>query len=408
MSRLNTGSVYQIKTGKRAGKWAATVTMPDGKRRTRIASTATDAEQLRRSLLADMDTQAAPSGRAPTVADHVKTWLLYTIRPSVRPSTFEAYQHKAAMLMPLIGSKRLDKLEPADLRAAYARLATKGHPSPSPKRKVKQDENGKPIGLSSTSIKNAHNVIRMALEQAYRDGLVRRNIADLVTPPKQAEFDPQPFTRDEALAVLGAIKEHRHGPMWTVMLGTGIRIGEAAGLTWDNIDLAQRVVTITHTLTWPLDKPGQRHWERTPTKTKRSRRTLALPLFVVAALREQRARNAKAQLAAKIWQDNRFVFPDTHGGPVRANHVLVAWHRLLASLGLAPRRLHDLRASTATLLFADGAESRTVADQLGHSTTAMTHGHYIGSVPEMLKQAADRLDEILTPDEPDDDSAAAE
>lgn len=405
MSRLATGSVYQIKAGRNAGKWAATVTLPDGRRRTRTAATARDAEQLRREMLASIDGAPDPrvaAGRSPTVAEHMAAWLLHTVRPSVRPSTFEAYGHKAAMLMPLIGSKRLDKLDAGDLRAAYARLATRGHPSPSPKRKPK------PGGLSPTSIKNAHVVLKAALEQAFRDGIVRRNVADLVTPPKRADFDPQPFTRDEALAVLEAIKPHRHGPLWTFMLGTGCRIGEAAALTWDDVDLVRRAVSIRHTLTWPLIEPGRRRWERTPAKTSKSRRALSLPLFAVAALREQRIRNTAARLAAKDWADHGFVFPNLAGGPIRANHVLDAWHVALKDAGFEPRRLHDLRASVATLLFADGFETRAVADQLGHSSTSMTEGRYIGNVPEMLRQAATRLDEILTPDEPSEDAAAAE
>lgn len=407
MSRLNTGSVYQIKTGRHAGKWAATITLSDGRRRTRVTATAAEAEQARRQMLADAEGQSVAAGRSPTVSEHMRSWLLYTVRPSVRPSTFEAYQHKTAMLMPLIGSKRLDKLTPADLRAAYARLATKGHPAPSVKRKVKTGADGKPLGLSATSIKNAHVVLKAALQQAHRDGLVRQNVADLVTPPKKNDFDPLPFTRDEALTMLDAIREHRHGPLWTFMLGTGVRIGEAAALWWEDVDLAAGRVTIRHTLTWELVKPGVREWKRTPCKTARSRRTLALPSFVVAALRAQRIANAETQLAASQWQERGFVFPNTIGGPVRANHVLDSWHVALRDAGLAVRRLHDLRASVATLLFGSGFETRAVSDQLGHSSTSMT-GRYIGAVPEMLRQAASRLDEILTPDEPPSDSAASE
>lgn len=409
MSRLNTGSVYQIKSGRQAGKWAAAVTLPNGKRRVRLADTAAEAERLKRALLAELEAApAAANGPLPTVAEHLATWLLYTVRPSVRPSTFEAYQYKVALLVPLIGARRLDRLTPADLRAAYARLATQGHPAPSPKRRPKTDERGRPCGLSPTSIKNAHVVLRAALEQAYRDGLIRRNVADLVTPPRKAEFDPAPLSREEALILLDAIADHRHGPLWTFMLGTGCRIGEAAALWWDDVDLTRARVTIHYTLTWELIRPGVRQWKRTPVKTKKSRRTLALPAVVVAALRQQRIANTEARLAAADWTEHGFVFPNTTGGPIRANHVLKAWHVALKNAGLKPRRLHDLRASTATLLFGDGFETRAVADQLGHSSTAMTENRYIGAVPEMLRQAASRLDAILTPDDAPSDAASAE
>lgn len=81
------------------------------------------------------------------------------------------------------------------------------------------------------------------------------------------------------------------------------------------------------------------------------------------------------------------------------------------------RRLRNLRksrdltqeqAAARIGLSADGFETRAVADQLGHSSTSMTESRYIGSVPEMLRQASDRLDAILSPDEPPPSDEVAE
>ena len=71
------------------------------------------------------------------------------------------------------------------------------------------------------------------------------------------------------------------------------------------------------------------------------------------------------------------------------------FHRHLARAGLAQRRFHDLRHSCATLLLVQGVSPRVVMEVLGHSEVGMTLNTYSHVIPELRRDAADRMDNVL-------------
>jgi len=89
------------------------------------------------------------------------------------------------------------------------------------------------------------------------------------------------------------------------------------------------------------------------------------------------------------------VFPSTHSTPLNESHVLPRLQRVLADAGLPKRRMHDLRHTYATRLFALGQHPRAVQDLLGHSRFEITMNLYTASVPEVLREAADRMDSVF-------------
>ena len=371
------GSVYHVSRGD---FWRAAITLDDGRRLVRKAKTERAANRLLRQMQVEREEGRLITQKM-TVATFIERWLENTARQRVRPSTFECYQHKLRThVLPTLGRIQLSKLTPDDLRALY-------------RDKIGPRSEGK---VSPTTMKTTHVILRNALEEAYGDGLVARNVADLVTPPKKAPFRPKPLTQDEALALLVAVRGHRHGPLWTFLLGTGARIGEAAALRWQDVDLEARTAHIRHTLTRPRVRPGLRTWELTPPKTTQSERVLPLPAFVVEALRAQQPRTKEMRLAAGPgWQDHGLVFPNDRGDPLRENHVLERWHVMLRQAGIPARRMHDLRGSAGSLLWADGTELRAIGDLLGHSSLKVTSDQYTARASQRLRELADRMDAML-------------
>jgi integrase len=123
------------------------------------------------------------------------------------------------------------------------------------------------------------------------------------------------------------------------------------------------MVHIRDTRIRSLVRPGVRVWKLAPPKTKQSVRVLPLPGFVASALREQRKMANEMRLAAgPRWRDHDFVFPNDVGDPIRENHGLERWHVALDKSGLLRRRMHDLRGSAATLLWAEGTELRAIGE----------------------------------------------
>jgi integrase len=92
-------------------------------------------------------------------------------------------------------------------------------------------------------------MLNQLLRVAKRRGLVGRIVTQDVDPPKREKFHARALSLVEARALLGAIKEHRHGPLWAFMLATGVRFGKAAALAWSDVDLDDGIATIRQAVT---------------------------------------------------------------------------------------------------------------------------------------------------------------
>ncbi len=157
------------------------------------------------------------------------------------------------------------------------------------------------------------------------------------------------------------------------LLGTGCRIGEALALTWPNVDLERQVISIESTL---IRVRGQGLLMKRP-KTKSGVRVLRVPLWLVAILRERRARDPESAGA---------VFPDALGGHRDPNNVERDHRRIRQDTPFEWVVPHTYRKTVATLLDQQGLSARTIADQLGHSRISMTQDVYMGR--RVVDQAA--------------------
>jgi integrase len=257
---------------------------------------------------------------------------------------------------------------------------------------VQQLLNAKKIeGLSPKSIRYIRGTLRTALNQAVRWDLVSRNPASLVDGPRVVHYEIQPFTPEEARTFLAAMKGDRLEALYSVALTMGLRQGEALGLCWKEVDLEMGYLRVSKQL--------QRFDGETrlvEPKTARSRRTLALPASIARSLREHRDRQLKERAAAGAsWIETGLVFTTPSGKPMDATRISKDFHRHLHRAGLAQRRFHDLRHSCATLLLVQGVSPRVVMEVLGHSQISLTMNTYTHVLPELRRQAADRIDELL-------------
>jgi integrase len=98
-------------------------------------------------------------------------------------------------------------------------------------------------GLSPRTLQYLRAVLRQALGQALKWGLVARNVAMLVDPPRVVRHEIQPLTPEQARAFLESVQEHRLRALFAVAFAVGLRQGEALGLQWANVDLDKRLCT---------------------------------------------------------------------------------------------------------------------------------------------------------------------
>ena len=361
------------------GRWAARLTLPDGRRKAFYGSTRREVqEKLTAALTARQQGQLIPTERE-TTAQFLQRWLTDVVRPGVRPRTYEAYSLNVRRLLPHIGKTRLATLSPAAIQAAYGALLGK---STSPSGK----------GLSRRSVEQAHTVLHTALRYAVRARLIPFNPSEAATPPRPERKEMQTLDAGQVQQLLQTSTSDRLHALWTLLATTGLRLGEATGLRWDDLELTTGRLTVRRA----LQRQRGNGLVLVEPKTARSRRTIHVAPCALDALRHHRARQAEMRLAAgPAWQDQGLVFCTGGGGPLDPARVNEAFHRALARAELPRRRVHDLRHSAASLLLALGVPVHDVSAILGHCQASVTLNVYAHATASGQADAILRLDALL-------------
>jgi integrase len=321
---------------------------------------------------------ALVTGPRQTLGQFLERWLQDSVKPTTRPRTYETYSQKARLhIVPELGNVPLVSLTPQHLQQLYAKKLEGG--------------------LAPATVNLIHVVLHRSLKQAKRRGVIRRNVAEDVDAPARTRLDgtDKAFTLPQINRLLAAMYGHRHEALWRILLATGLRFGEAAALRWEDVDLDRRTLAVRRSLT---RIPGG--YAFTQPKTARGRRIIPLPAAAAETLRAHHERlELQRMWEARRWEPLDLVFPNTVGNPMREPAVLAAFHRVLEQAGLPRHRLHDLRHTYATRLFANNAHVRAVQELMGHSRSDMTLEIYTSSVPDVLRDAADRLDSLFSAQE---------
>lgn len=384
------GSVFHRKSDAR---WQANLTLPDGARKAFYGATKREAREKLDAAKADL-LRGLPvrADERMTVGRYLPEWL-DAHGMEIRPGTSIYYGKLIRLhLLPRLGGVRLAQLAPTTIQRLYADLIA--------------DKAAGGAGLSPSSVAVIHQILHAALRRAAEHGLLARNVADLVRPPRRVPPDIRPLSREQARALLEEARGERLEAIFVLALATGMRIGELLSLRWGDVDLERRHLSVRRTLSWlPAALPTPRGVS-TPTfgepKTKRSRRRILLGLVgddgkpiepAVDALRAHRARQAAERLRAGAawgaqWHEGELVFCSEVGEPLRGEHVRRIYRRLLRACGLPAVRFHDLRHTCATLLLLANINPKVVSELLGHSSVAMTLDVYSHVLPDMQEDAA--------------------
>src|SRR3954451_22662304 len=326
-----------------------------------------------RELERKRDSGTVGETSTPTVAWWLEHWLTTIAPRRVRQRTLESYESVVRRhLIPGIGRHRLDRLRPEHLDQLYTALLDDGY--------------------STASVLRHHRILSRALTVAVQRGHVPRNVAALVDPPAQRASDvATALDLGEARAVLNAAAGVRNSARWTVALALGLRQSEALALQWKDIDPLAGTLTVRRSI--HRVRGGLIYEEP---KIKRSHRTLALPLPLVAELhRHKAAQLGERMLAASEWHDEALLFAQPNGRPIDKKTDYDDWTRLLQKAGVRHVRLHDGRHTAATLLLTENVHPRVVMELLGHSRMRTTMDIYSHVMPALAREAVDRMGALL-------------
>lgn len=346
----------------------------DGKRIRKWHSgypTKREAETARIEILNRLQTGQYVAPTKVTVSEWLSTWLAG--RVNLAETTLDGYERDTKRAKDRIGHLRLVDVSTATLNGLYRDLGRT---------------------LAAATVKNTHAVLHKSFEDAVRQGVLPRNPADYVELPKVESPQAETWTADELTRFLAHVRDHRLGVAWRLVCLTGMRRSEVLGVRWRNVDLEEGRVAVVDTLVPVRNKPVLRIGE---TKSRRSRRVIALDVGTVAALKDHRRRqNQERLLAGDAWEDLDLVFTNELGQPVNPMSFTAWTKRLAVEAGVKPLTPHDAaRHGWATLALSAGVHPRVVQERLGHSSISITMDRYSHVIEGMDRAAAETVAALI-------------
>lgn len=327
-------------------RWVAQLSVagPNGKRtwRRRHVTTKRAAEQALAELRVAAALPPSVQHEAPTTGAWLEHWLSEVLpNLEITPKTKSLHHEMARHLLPL-RPVVLPELRPEHVEALLAGMARKG--------------------LSRNTCRLSRQTLSLALGHAERRGIVQRNVAKLAVLPAAAPRakERRILTPEQVKALEEVLVGEGDEGLWLAMALLGLRPGEAAALTWQDVDLEARVLHVVQARKWT-----PQGYEMGPPKTRRAVRALKMPERLVAAL----ASMGRGEPEALVWPGK--------DGKLRDESAMRRRLGVLCRRAGLPRVTpYELRHTAASLLSDAGVPIEVLADLLGHTTTAMLEGVY--------------------------------
>ncbi|HFQ8798657.1 TPA: tyrosine-type recombinase/integrase [Clostridioides difficile] len=244
---------------------------------------------------------------------------------------------------------------------------------------------------TSSSAKVRYNFLSSVLKEAYRLKEISENPCDFVKlPHKENSSKIEIYNREEALLLIEKLNNSNIEIPILLMLTLGLRLGEATGLRWTDVDLNIGSVSVSQTLIYANNKI-----EFKEPKTSKSRRTLSAPDELIEKLKIEKLRQNKLKLQGILKNENNLVCLNKDYNPFLPATLRKSFHRFIKKNNLKNIRMHDLRHTNASLLLLGGTNMKVVSERLGHTDIQITMNRYSHVLEEMDKKASDNLSKIL-------------
>jgi integrase len=265
------GSITKRKDGLYMARYSVETATGTTKRKTIYAKTRREAAERLNEAISDRDKGLLVfDAGSTTVGEYVTRWLEDSAKGDLAPRTYHNYKLQLRQhIIPSIGRVKLSKLSPANVQALYAMKLSDG--------------------LKPSSVRYIHAVLHRSLEQAVKWNLISRNPARAVDPPKIREEEITPLDSEQARKFLDAASGEKVEALLVLSLTAGLRMGEALGLRWPDIDLDAKTLRVNRQLQRIRNGGGLVFSE----PKNASRRTVDLPQRAVEALRSHRKRASR-------------------------------------------------------------------------------------------------------------------
>ena len=388
---------YQRSSGTYEFKWR-------DKRGNRHSISAVTLEELREKeldVLRDVLDGVKVDKNNLTVNDMYNSWI--QLKRGLKENTFSNYKYMYKMFVePDFGKNRITDLKRSDVRGFYNFLAEEKH-------------------VQINTIDSIHTVLHQVLELAVEDDYLRYNPSDnaLKELKKAVNFEVEKrraLTVSEQEIFEAFLRKkgqyHRWYPVFTVMLWTGMRVGEITGLRWCDIDLEEGSINVNHTLVY-FDKRAEERctFAINTTKTKAGERSIPmLPKVTEAFLMEkeyQRECGVKSQSVVDGYRD--FIFVNRFGNVQHQGTLNKALRRIIRDCNfeildknkqndviILPKfSNHSLRHTFTTRMCEAGVNIKAMQEILGHADAETTMDIYAEATKELKKSELINFEEFF-------------
>ncbi|MEV6004083.1 site-specific integrase [Streptomyces griseomycini] len=349
---------------------------PNGKRRRPkvYGRTKTEVRQKIRDLKKEVQT-GVKSPANYTVANAVNDWLERGLKGRDEKTVSKNHTMANKHLIPFIGKAKLKDLSADD---------------------VDDWLDDRAEVLATRSLRDLLAILRRSIAHAQRRDKAARNVALLVTVPEGRPGRPsKALNLEQAKAVLAAARPSRLYAYLVLSLLSGVRTEEARPLTWDHVFLETKDGVPPHVAVW---RSVRKHGD---TKTRKSRRTIALPKQVVDVLEEHKRWQQQERASRGMeWSPSGRVFTTRSGEPLDAANVRRDFKAIVKKAGLKPEWTpRELRHSFVSLLSDHGIPLETIALLVGHSSQATTEAVYRKQLRPVITKGAEAMDDIFAEDQ---------
>ena len=372
----------------------------DGKRHAVYAKTLEELRAKEAQIENDRFDGIKAEARYVTINEMFTLWC--QVKRGLKNNTFENYKYMYNIFVwPTFGKSRISTLKKSDVKRFYNQLVDD--------RQIK-----------ASTMENIHTVLHQVLQMAVDDNYIRSNPSDGVLKElKQSHVfkteKRRGLTKPEQELLLDYLKKHQiynHWyPIFAVMVGTGLRVGEVAGLRWCDIDLEEEIIDINHTLVYydhrdPSSKQGCYFNVHTP-KTENSKRQVPMLGFVKEAFLMEREHQKSMGIECRVTIDGYtdFIFLNRDGGTFYQGTLNKTIRRIIRDCNdevlqkgeedpvLLPHfSCHSLRHTFTTRMCEAGVNIKVIQDALGHADISTTLNIYADVTKDLKKKEFAGLD----------------
>ncbi len=359
----NEGSIYKRKNGS----WRAQVSI-DGKRLSYTADSRAECNDWLRRTMNLVDQGMTFQSRNLSLQEYLQDWFRVK-KTTIKPKTAYDYERNInKYLIPKLGNIKLKDLTTYQVTRFYTKLIDNE--------------------IGTRTVHYAHSILRSALQDAVRSGIIGRNPCIGAMLPRRSQKEMQVLTETQVTQFLIVAEVSRYKALYQLAITTGMRYSELIGLKWTDIDWEKGTVKIQRQLQY-IPKKG---YKFTEPKTRSGTRTIMIGETTLKILNEHHKKYASQDKSGE-----NLIFINGIGTMIYFKRFYKDFKRVLRNANLPEIRFHDLRHTAATLMISNGIPVLIVSKILGHSQPSVTMNIYAHASVEMQSEAVKLMENLVTP-----------